>query len=162
MTEPTDHTPAESSSTESAADGSMPVPGWYPVEGRAEPMYWNGTQWIENAPQVTPQSAFAPPNPSYNRSTTPVDDDERRRILADQIHSYIAVGARLEYRDDFKAILIQGQPVNHILHGVITLLTCGLWLIVWIILLLTNQEKRNLISVDEFGNVTMQQFSSSF
>ncbi len=32
----------------------------------------------------------------------------------------------------------------------------GLWLLVWVLLAVTGGEKRQLIQVDEFGNITIQ------
>jgi hypothetical protein len=46
-----------------------------------------------------------------------------------------------------------------VLHLIITLFTCGLWAIVWIVLALTQGEKRHMVVVDEYGNVQMERLA---
>ena len=65
--------------------------------------------------------------------------------------------ARIESQSDYQAVLVTGQPVNHILHCLLTIFcTCGLWVFVWFILILTGGIKRQMISVDEWGYVRNQ------
>jgi len=47
--------------------------------------------------------------------------------------------------------------VNHVLHGVLSLLTCGLWLLIWLIVAAAGGPKREQIFVDEWGGVHVQQ-----
>jgi len=48
----------------------------------------------------------------------------------------------------------EGKKINHILHLIITLLTCGLWGIVWAVLYFTNKSgDRIRVSFDESGNI---------
>jgi hypothetical protein len=83
--------------------------------------------------------------------------DERRLILAQQIQMAVARGGRVESQGDTMAVVVYGKPVNHILHLLLTILTAGLWIIVWIILVVSGGEKRWMINVDESGNVQNQQ-----
>ncbi|WP_156750092.1 hypothetical protein [Mycobacterium sp. E2479] len=62
-------------------------------------------------------------------------------------------GGRIEARMPTSAIVVTGKPVNHVLHLLITVLLCGLWLPVWIILAANGGEKRTMVSVDEYGQV---------
>jgi len=82
--------------------------------------------------------------------------EERKAILAQQIQQAIAKGGRVQSQSDTMAVIIYGKPVNHVLHFIIGLLTFALWWIVWIILAMTGGEKREMITVDEFGNVLVQ------
>lgn len=82
--------------------------------------------------------------------------DERKQLLARQIQSAAATGARVESQSDFQAIVVRGKPVNHVLHLIITLLTIGLWGIVWIVLVVTGGEKREMLVVDEWGSSSIQ------
>lgn len=51
----------------------------------------------------------------------------------------------------------EGTKVNHILHLILTILTAGLWGIVWIILVLTRKkEKLEVINVDEYGHTNIE------
>ena len=68
----------------------------------------------------------------------------------------MAGGARVESQSDYQAVLVKGKPVNHVLHLILTLVTCGLWGIVWIVMAIVGGEKRSMASVDDFGNVHVQ------
>ncbi len=57
--------------------------------------------------------------------------------------------------------MVLGKPVNHVLHAILTIFTCLLWGIVWLIVGLTGGEKRELLLVDEFGNVHVQHLGKS-
>ncbi|MBB3041971.1 hypothetical protein FHU40_001772 [Nocardioides soli] len=50
-------------------------------------------------------------------------------------------------------MLVDGKPVNHVLHLILTLVTCFAWAIVWLILVGVGGEKRYSLSVDAYGNV---------
>jgi hypothetical protein len=65
-------------------------------------------------------------------------------------------GARVESQSDFQAVLLTGQVVNHVLHAILTLFTCGIWGIVWLLIVLTGGVKRHLLQVDDYGNVLVQ------
>jgi|LauGreDrversion4_2_1035121.scaffolds.fasta_scaffold1403894_2 hypothetical protein len=48
----------------------------------------------------------------------------------------------------------EGDKVNHTLHGILTLVTCLAWGIVWVILILiAKKDSRLRISIDESGNL---------
>lgn len=145
----------------------QPEPGWYPdPEDPSGTMlrFWDGSAWTDqrsgpaggNAGQQPPGAA----QPVQMR-TTLAGDDERRNILAQQIQMSAVRGLRVETQDRYQAIMIEGQPVNHVLHAIITIFSCGLWGIVWAILAATGGERRHLISVDEYGNVVHQQLGKA-
>jgi hypothetical protein len=82
--------------------------------------------------------------------------EERRRTLAAQIQAATVQGKRVESQQDFQAVLLVGRPVNHVLHAILTFFTCLTWGIVWIVLAIAGGEKRELLTVDEFGNIGIQ------
>ena len=82
--------------------------------------------------------------------------DERRAILAQQLQQAAARQLRVESSTDFQAVLIEGKPVNHTLHAILTIFTCLIWGIVWAIIAATGGEKRHQLIVDDFGNVHWQ------
>ena len=84
--------------------------------------------------------------------------EERKAALARTIQAKVVAGGRIESQDDFSAVIVSGGKVNHILHLLLTVFTLGLWLIIWagLGLLPFFGEKRELISVDEFGHVLVQ------
>ena len=81
--------------------------------------------------------------------------EARKEILSRQIGEYAARGRRVETQNDFQAVLVHGQRVNHLLHLFIAVFTCGLWGVIWLLLVLTGGEKRELVRVDEWGNVSL-------
>jgi hypothetical protein len=68
-------------------------------------------------------------------------------------------GGRIESQTGDTAVLIRGGRVNHILHLLLTIVTLGLWSLVWLLLSLTGGEKRRIIHVDEYGNVITREIS---
>ncbi len=81
--------------------------------------------------------------------------DERKELLARAITGALARGGRVESQSDYQAVIVIGKPVNHLLHGILTFITFLFWGIVWIILAVTGGEKREVITVDEYGNVSV-------
>jgi hypothetical protein len=65
-------------------------------------------------------------------------------------------GLRVESTQEFQAVLVEGKPINHTLHAILTLFTCFVWGIVWAVIAATGGEKRHQLIVDEFGNVHWQ------
>jgi hypothetical protein len=82
--------------------------------------------------------------------------EDRKAILDRTLADRGAAGWRIENRSDYQATIAQGKKVNHILHLILTILTAGLWAIVWIILAITGGVKRHILTVDEYGNVIDQ------
>jgi len=130
-----------------AEQSSSPSPGWYPDPnaGGANLMrYWDGAAWTDRV------------QGGSEVSTTRRTDDERKVILAQQLQTAAARGLRIESQSDFQAVLVEGKPVNHVLHAILTIFTCLLWGIVWAVIAATGGEKRQMVVVDEFGNVLWQ------
>jgi hypothetical protein len=82
--------------------------------------------------------------------------DERKEALARLVTSQLANGARVESQSDYQAVLVRGHRPNNTLHLILTLVTFGLWGIVWLLVALLGGEKREVASVDEWGNSSIQ------
>jgi hypothetical protein len=82
--------------------------------------------------------------------------EERRQILAQQVQMAVARGGRIESQTESMATIVYGKPVNHILHLILTIVTVGFWGIIWLIVVVSGGEKREMISIDEYGNVAAQ------
>ena len=129
-----------------------PSPGWYPDPnaGGANLMrYWDGGAWTDRV------------QGGSEVSTTRRTADERKVILSQQLQTAATRGLRIESQNDFQAVLVEGKPVNHTLHAILTIFTCLLWGIVWAILAATGGEKRQMVVVDEFGNVIWQRLGKA-
>jgi hypothetical protein len=59
----------------------------------------------------------------------------------------------VESQSDFYATLVRGHRPSHLLHLILSIITLGLWLIVWILVSVFSGEKRTMVSVDDYGNV---------
>lgn len=88
--------------------------------------------------------------------TMPKTGEQRKELLAQQVADQIRSGRRVESQSDYQAVIVYGHKVNHILHFLLGFVTFGLWWLVWIMLAIGGGERRELIVVDESGNVTVR------
>jgi hypothetical protein len=92
--------------------------------------------------------------PGVPLSITPVPDPLRRERLQQYLsQNLMATRGRVESVTDYSAVVVDGQRVNHILHLLISLLLCGLWLPVWFLIAVSGGEKRRVVTVDPCGNI---------
>lgn len=74
-------------------------------------------------------------------------------LLSQRIQPYVERGWRVEHRDDLlgRAVLVSdGTRVNHVLHLLLTVLTAGLWLLVWFMLgAFHRQPERVVVTIDD-------------
>lgn len=82
--------------------------------------------------------------------------EQRKAALAQMIANVSAQGYRVESQQDYQAIIVRGKPINHALHIIVSLLTVGIWLIGYAVIAATGGEKREMVQVDEWGNVSRQ------
>jgi hypothetical protein len=101
-----------------------------------------------------PQNGPPPNDPGYQPVVR--SHEERRAIFAQQLQQAALRQLRVESSTDYSAVLVQGKPVNHVLHAILTIFTCALWGIVWIIIAAQGGEKRWQLIVDDYGNVHWQ------
>ena len=78
---------------------------------------------------------------------------ERRRALAQAVVRAVAEGWRVESQTNEMAVLVRGRRPNHILHVILSVITLGVWLLIWALVGLLGGEKRRTITIDEYGNV---------
>ncbi|MFE6840440.1 hypothetical protein ACFVFI_37170 [Streptomyces sp. NPDC057705] len=82
-----------------------------------------------------------------------MDAAQRTAILDWTVGQYVVTGWRVESRSPTQAVLVRGQPVNHVLHAILTVFTCLLWGVVWIALAIGNRVERVALTVDHDGQV---------
>jgi hypothetical protein len=89
--------------------------------------------------------------------TEPISDQERVERLSRVVSSRSLEGWIVVDKNDRDASAVlrkPGKEVNHILHFLIAVFTCGLWAIVWLILTLNREkEQRMRVSIDGYGNL---------
>jgi hypothetical protein len=86
----------------------------------------------------------------------PKTPEERKQALALTVRGAVARGGVVQSQNDFDAVVVYGKPVNHVLHVILTLATCLIWGIPWFIITVFGGEKREMITVDEWGNTAVQ------
>ncbi len=79
---------------------------------------------------------------------------QRTDTLEAEIAYHGSTGWRLRSKTASDAHLVKGEPVRHFVHLFFAIATLGLWLLVWIPLIVFGGERHKHISVDEQGRVT--------
>lgn len=80
-----------------------------------------------------------------------LSDEQRTEALNRAVLKYASWGWRVQTQTATQAQLVKGHRTNHILHLILTIITLGIWAIVWICLAVFGGEKHKLIAVDEYG-----------
>lgn len=83
--------------------------------------------------------------------------DENFQRFSSIISTKTLQGYMVADRNDKALVAVLSKPgekVNHLLHFLISCITCGLWIFVWAYLALVRaKEQRLRISIDNGGNV---------
>ncbi len=87
------------------------------------------------------------PPPTAAPGVTPLDQ---------AIHKAATEGWTVVNRDSHNAVLNKGGKVRHVMHGIISLLTCGVWLWGWAIVAILGAKQMMTLSMDANGHVTQQ------
>jgi hypothetical protein len=86
-----------------------------------------------------------------------LSEPERAAILDNQLMQLAAQGQRVETRLQTSAVVVSGKPINNVLHLLLCVFCCGLWVPVWLLLGAFTGERRKTISVAENGQIFTQQ-----
>ena len=89
----------------------------------------------------------------HPRATSP---DEREELLNGAIARQQRAGWRLTARSRFQAVFVKGRRANHKMHLVLTLVTLGLWAVVWLAVSIFGGEKRQVVTVDDNGQILVE------
>ena len=114
------------------------------------------------APEPTTPPAL-PDSPSQEQAAPEAapparkSSEARKAALAQAIQTEVVQGGRIESQSDYQAVVVFGKPVNNILHLILTLVTCLVWGLVWIGMLIWGGEKRVMVGIDEYGHVLRQE-----
>jgi len=80
--------------------------------------------------------------------------EERKKILKDYVVKQVANGFRVEIQEDYSAVLVFGKNPNHILHLLLSIVTFGIWIFVWIMMIFFSKEKKYLFRIDDYGVIS--------
>lgn len=84
----------------------------------------------------------------------PITRSDRTNTLDAEIAYHGTHGWRLRSKTATEAHLVKGEPISHFLHLFFAIVTLGLWLLVWIPLIVFRGERHKHVSVDARGGVT--------
>lgn len=82
--------------------------------------------------------------------------EQRTEALARAVNQQASSGWRVVSQTSTQAQLVKGKKTSHGLHIFLTIITLGLWAIVWALLAIFGGEKQRFISVNEQGAVTVR------
>lgn len=83
----------------------------------------------------------------------PLTSEARAAILERELQAEARHGWRIAANTGTQASLVKGKPTSHLLHVVLSLLTLGLWIPVWIAVAVLAGENTKVLTVDERGNI---------
>lgn len=84
-----------------------------------------------------------------------VEITERNLVLDTELQGWARKGWRVENRSDGQATIAKGKPVNHLLHLILSVLTVGVWLLVWGGTMIFGGVSRRLVTVNPDGTVVV-------
>jgi hypothetical protein len=96
-------------------------------------------------------------------SSGKIDLEDRQKRLSRAISSKTMQGWNVVDRNEAECqavLMLPGKRVNHVLHFLVTIFTCLIYAIVWIIILVNQKkEKRVRITIDVYGQMTEEPIS---
>jgi hypothetical protein len=91
----------------------------------------------------------------------PLSEAERSNLLDALVDALVASavprGWRVESRSPTQAVLVRGRESSggvHAFHCLMTLITMGLWVFVWILYAMSRHQERFTFTVDPYGEIT--------
>lgn len=63
-----------------------------------------------------------------------------------QIKQAVRRGWRVESQTASQVVLVKGHRPNHILHLLLSVVTVGIWIPIWLIVAVTSREKRRVVT----------------
>jgi hypothetical protein len=131
------------------------------VTAKPEPgdLRWDGKVWQRWSGRRWSAAAY-----SLHREwlRSPVPLTQRPAVGAGTQEKALALAVEREVTDNGATVVLDGphgvvlgyaRRVSHVLHAILTVLTGGLWAVVWLAAVLGRREDRVRLEVDAWGNV---------
>lgn len=67
------------------------------------------------------------------------------------INEQLVKGCRIESQTPTTTVLLKGERVNHVLHLLLTIITAGLWLPIWVLIAASGGVKRKVVRLEIRG-----------
>ena len=111
---------------------------------------WFSRHHLPEKQRMREQAALppAPPAPLVLKSP-----ETRVAILNAKVVDMSRAGWRVVTMHGEQAVMACGHRPNHILHLLLSIVTVGLWLPIWIIIGCTTKERQRLMVVDPYGRI---------
>lgn len=120
---------------------------------------WDGTVWRRWSGRNWAVAAYSLHPDRLKLSTR---FDHQAAIDAESRHRVLALAAEHQVTTNRATVVFDGpngvvlgfrRPVAHLFHALMTIVTGGLWAIVWLALALGRREDRVCLEADSWGNV---------
>lgn len=82
---------------------------------------------------------------------------ERNAILDQQLIMMTSHGSQVLTHGDSWAVVTTGRPLNHVLHLLLSVFTCGFWVLVWLLMTAFAGNRQTTVHVNEYGEVFFNQ-----
>lgn len=86
-------------------------------------------------------------------TTQTLTSDDRQELLNAAVAKEARHGWSIQSQSATQASLVKGKPTSHLLHLILTIITLGVWLIVWILVVIFGGQKTKVLTVDVAGHV---------
>lgn len=111
---------------------------------------WSGTRWTKAT-----YAAF--PERLHDRRLLSSYDElpaaKQQRLLQIAVDLEVLDGADVVLQGPDGVVLSRRRKVSHVLHGVLTLMSGGVWGFVWVAMCLARKEDRVRLEVDRWGAI---------
>ena len=95
---------------------------------------WSGRRWARAAYSLHPEQLLSPTRIDEHPT---IDVERGRRALSRAVEDQVASNAASVVHDGPSGVILgYHRPVSHVFHAVMTLITAGLWGVVWLALAL--------------------------
>lgn len=128
----------------------MPRTGELTFHRRRGWLRHTGRRWSE-APYSLHPDRLLDPRPLD--TDPPADDGLRARLVDQVVEDQLLQGAVVQSRTPYRAVVSYRRPVSHGVHGVLTVLTGGVWALVWLVMVIARKDELYALEVDPQGHV---------
>lgn len=82
--------------------------------------------------------------------------EERKATLAHAVAAQVRDGWHVQSQTDYQAVFGKGKNTSHGVHIFASIITLGLWLPVWAVMVYVNRDQHRVVNVDPYGNVNVE------
>ena len=112
---------------------------------------WSGRRFTRAAYSLHPNRLS---NPARFDDEPPIDKAQKQRALALAVEDQVVTnGATVVLDGPHGTVLAYRHKVSHFFHAIMTLVTGGLWAVVWLAIVFGRGQIRLRLEADDWGNV---------